>query len=71
MFKDLKPSDVAVLLLTITVCAILLIATITAVSSESDGKIEEIIAFILGSITTIIGEYILLHLKKEVKSNDK
>ena len=34
---------------------------------DESGRIEELIAFILGSITTIIGEYILLHLK----SNDK
>ena len=30
---------------------------------DESGRIEELIAFILGSITTIIGEYILLHLK--------
>ncbi len=64
MFKNLKPKDVAVLILTITLSVILIISTIAVFQGkDSDGRIEELIAFILGSITTIVGEYILLHLK--------
>ena len=70
MFKNLKPSDVAVLLLTMTVCVILIMSAHSIMNTNSDGKIEEIVAFILGSITTIIGEYILLHLKKENKDKN-
>ena len=71
MFRDLKPKDIAVLLLTITLCSILVISTISIVFLEHDtnGRIEELIAFILGSITTIVGEYILLNLKKGKKED--
>ena len=30
---------------------------------EESGRLEELIAFLLGSMTTIIGEYVLLQLK--------
>ena len=66
MFKNLKPKDVAVLILTITLSTILVISTISVVFYDKDtnGRVEELIAFLLGSITTIIGEYILLNIKK-------
>ena len=67
MFKNIKASDVAVLMLTVTVCTILIMSAHSIIKNESAGKIEEIIAFILGSITTIIGEYILLNLKRDNK----
>jgi hypothetical protein len=62
--KDLKPKDVAVLLLTTTLCIILVISTVSVfMGRDTHGRIEELIAFLLGSVTTIVGEYILLHLK--------
>mgnify|MGYP003339711161 CR=1 FL=1 len=62
MFK--KPKDIAVLILTITLSIILIISMVAVFMGKDDhGRIEELIAFILGSITTIIGEYILLNLK--------
>ena len=66
MFKNLKPKDVAVLILTITLSSILVISTISVVfyNKDTNGRVEELIAFLLGSITTIIGEYILLNIKK-------
>ena len=69
MFNKLKPKDVIVLLLTITLSVILIISTISIVfhNYNSDGRLEELIAFLLGSITTIVGEYILFNLK----NNDK
>lgn len=71
MFKNLKTKDIIVLLLTITLCTILVVSTISIVFYENDtkGRIEELIAFLLGSITTIVGEYILYNLKKD--NNDK
>jgi uncharacterized membrane protein len=65
MFNRFKPKDIAVLLLTLTLCTILTIYAISTAFLEHDtsGRAEEIIAFLLGSITTIVGEYILLHLK--------
>jgi hypothetical protein len=64
MFKNLKPKDFAVILLTITLCIVLIFSTIGAVFFGSDSeKAYEIIAFLLGSIVTIVGEYILLNLK--------
>ncbi len=71
MFRNLKPKDVAVLLLTITLCTILIISTISIVFLErnTNGRIEELIAFILGSITTIVGEYVLLNLKRGKKED--
>lgn len=64
MFKNTKPKDIAVLILTLTLCIILIISTISVYQGrDADGRIEELIAFILGSITTIVGEYILLQLK--------
>jgi hypothetical protein len=69
MFKNTKPSDVAVLLLTLTLCAILIISAVSISEGDGDGKIAEIVAFILGSITTIIGEYILINKKKDEKDD--
>lgn len=64
MFKNLKPKDFTVLLLTITLCLVLIFSTIGAVFfGTGSEKAYEIIAFLLGSIVTIIGEYILLNLK--------
>jgi hypothetical protein len=64
MFKKISPKDIAVLILTLTLCIILIISTISVYQGrDADGRIEELIAFILGSITTIVGEYVLLHLK--------
>lgn len=72
MANDLKPKDITVLLLTITLCVILItcIVSIVFFEDKSYGRIEELIAFILGSITTIIGEYVLLNLKKN-KDDEK
>lgn len=62
--KGWKPKDIAVMALTITLCITLIIAMTGAVFNENgDGRIEELVAFLLGSIVTIVGEYILLHLK--------
>tara|TARA_Y100000591_G_C21855004_1_gene714762 strand:- start:30830 stop:31051 length:222 start_codon:yes stop_codon:yes gene_type:complete len=71
MFRNLKPKDISVLLLTITLCTILIISTISIVFLERDtnGRIEELIAFLLGSITTIVGEYVLLNLKRGKKED--
>ena len=64
MFKNIKPKDLAVLMLTLTLCIILVISSVAVfMGKDADGRIEELIAFILGSITTIVGEYVLLHLK--------
>jgi high-affinity K+ transport system ATPase subunit B len=72
MFKKLKPKDIAVLILTITLSIILVINTVAVFQGkDTDGRIEELIAFILGSITTIVGEYILLHLKTGNKDDDE
>jgi hypothetical protein len=72
MFKKLKPKDIAVLILTITLSAILVISTVAVFQGrDTDGRIEELIAFILGSITTIVGEYILLNLKIGRKDDDE
>jgi high-affinity K+ transport system ATPase subunit B len=71
MFKKLKPKDIAVLILTITLSIILVISTVSVYEGKDpDGRIEELIAFILGSITTIVGEYILLHLKTGKKDDE-
>lgn len=71
MFNNFKPKDFAVVLLTITLCVILIISTISSalMDHDSGGKTEEIIAFLLGSITTIVGEYVLLHLKNGNKDD--
>jgi len=59
-----KPRDVAVLILAITVSLISIAATLGAVFFDKEtGRLEELVAFLLGSMTTIIGEYILLQLK--------
>jgi len=62
--REWKPRDVAVLILALTVSTISITATFGAVFMGSEtGRLEELIAFLLGSMTTIIGEYILLQLK--------
>ena len=63
--KRIKPKDIAVLILTVTLSIILIISSYSTAFLEHDngGRTEELIAFLLGSITTIVGEYILLHLK--------
>ena len=73
MFNKFRPKDIAVLLLTLTLCVILTISSISTAFLEHDtsGRTEELIAFLLGSITTIVGEYILLHLKNGDKDEDK
>lgn len=65
MFKGFNPKDITVLLLTATLCVILIVSSISTAVLEhnTDGRTEELIAFLLGSITTIVGEYILFHLK--------
>lgn len=65
MLKNKKTKDIAVLLLTITLCFILILTVIGSaiMNNDTGGKMEELIAFILGSLTTIVGEYILLPLK--------
>ncbi len=59
-----KPRDIAVLILSITVATISITAMIGVVFFQQEsGRLEELIAFLLGSMTTIIGEYVLLQLK--------
>jgi hypothetical protein len=59
-----KPRDIAVLILSLTVATISITAMIGVVFFQQEsGRLEELIAFLLGSMTTIIGEYILLQLK--------
>ena len=38
---------------------------------KENGRLEELIAFLLGSMTTIIGEYILLQLKLKNEDDDE
>jgi len=73
MLKNKKTKDIAVLLLTITLCFILILTVIGSaiMNNDTGGKMEELIAFILGSITTIVGEYILLQLKLGLKDEEK
>lgn len=73
MLKDKKPKDIAVLLLTITLCLILVLTVIGSalLGHDTGGKMEELIAFILGSMTTIVGEYILLPLKTGKKDDEE
>lgn len=64
MKRKWKPRDIAVMILCITVSVISIVAMIGVVFfDEESGRLEELIAFLLGSMTTIIGEYILLQLK--------
>jgi len=61
-----KPRDVAVLILSLTVSVISITAVMGAVFFGSEtGRLEELVAFLLGSMTTIIGEYVLLQLKQK------
>jgi glucose uptake protein GlcU len=64
MFRGMKAKDVAVLALTFTLCIVLVISMVGAVFFDTEtGRIEELVAFLLGSIVTIVGEYVLLQLK--------
>jgi len=67
MFWDnWEPKDYAVLLLALTVSSISIIAMIGVVFfDEESGRLEELIAFLLGFMTTIIGEYIRDLIKKK------
>lgn len=59
-----KPRDIAVIILAITVSLISIGAVCGIIFFDEDsGRLEELIAFLLGSMTTIIGEYVLLQLK--------
>lgn len=74
MFKNLKPKDLVVLLLlTATLCLILIITVVGSgiIGTDTGGKIEELIAFILGSITTVVGEYVLLQLKLGIRDKEE
>jgi hypothetical protein len=64
MSKNWSPKDIAVLILAVTVSSISIMSMIGVIFYNQDsGRLEELIAFLLGSMTTIIGEYILLQLK--------
>lgn len=64
MKRDWKPKDIAVMILCVTVSIISIVAMVGVVFfGQETGRLEELIAFLLGSMTTIIGEYILLQLK--------
>ncbi len=66
-----KPRDIAVMILSITVSVISIVAMIGVVFYDKEtGRLEELIAFLLGSMTTIIGEYILLQLKMRTAVKD-
>lgn len=66
-----KPRDIAVMILSITVSVISIVAMIGVVFYDKEtGRLEELIAFLLGSMTTIIGEYILLQLKMRTSVKD-
>lgn len=64
--------DIVVLLLAFTVAIVLVSSTVAHVflGFEDGGRTDEIIAFLLGSIVTIIGEYVLLHLKTKGDDDD-
>jgi hypothetical protein len=72
MFKGMKPKDIAVLTLTFTLCIVLIVSIIGAIFFDTgNGRIEELVAFLLGSIVTIVGEYVLLQLKFGRGKDDK
>lgn len=73
MLKNKKTKDIAVLLLTITLCFILILTVIGSaiMNNDTGGKMEELIAFILGSITTVVGEYVLLQLKLGIRDEEE
>ena len=67
-----KPRDYAVLILSVTVSVISITAMLGAVLFDKEnGRLEELIAFLLGSMTTIIGEYILLQLKLKNEDDEE
>jgi len=64
MFKNSNPKDIGFMMLTFTLCLVLLSSMIGAIFfAKENPTITEIVAFLLGSIVTIVGEYILLNLK--------
>lgn len=65
-FKDWEPKDIAIIILAITVAIISLTSIVGAVFFKVEGgRVEELVAFLLGSMMTIIGEYILLNIKNK------
>lgn len=68
--ENWEPKDYSVFLMSLTVSSISIIAMIGVVFfDEESGRLEELIAFLLGSMTTIIGEYVR-DLIKNKKDND-
>ncbi len=64
--KDWKPKDIAIIILAVTVSLISLVSIAGAVFFKIEGgRVEELVAFLLGSMMTIIGEYILLQIKND------
>jgi len=71
-FDKWKPQDYTVFILSVTVATISIVAMIGVVFfDEKSGRLEELIAFLLGSMTTIIGEYVLLQLKSDSSNSKK
>ena len=71
MGRKWKPRDYAVMILAATVSVISVSAMIGIIFfDEESGRLEELIAFLLGSMTTIIGEYVLLQLKVPGEKDD-
>lgn len=71
-FRKWKPRDITVMILSTTVATISIVAMIGVVFfDEESGRLEELIAFLLGSMTTIIGEYVLLQLKNSPQDSDQ
>lgn len=66
-----KPKDIAVMILAGTVSLISILAIVGAIFFDKEtGRMEELIAFLLGSMTTIVGEYILLQLHSKNGKKD-
>ena len=71
MGRKWKPRDYAVMILAATVSVISVSAMVGIIFfDEESGRLEELIAFLLGSMTTIIGEYVLLQLKVPSEKDD-
>ena len=72
--ENWEPKDYSVFLMSMTVSSISIIAMIGVVFFDSEtGRLEELIAFLLGSMTTIIGEYVrdLIKNKQDNDGNSK
>jgi len=71
--KGWNPKDIIMLILVLTVSVVLVSSTISSVflGRDATGKTEEIIAFLLGSMVTIIGEYVLINIKERFRNDDK